>query len=176
MIVLALDPGQHQTAYVIYDTTTSRIIKYNLANNHVINQEIKKLGEINKEKHIIEIMVIEIPKSYGMAIGDTILETCVWLGRFAQTWESFGEMHATLPRKTIVTQICLKPTANDSNVRQALIDKFGGKEKAIGTKDKPGVLHGIVKDLWAALAVAVAYGEIRERKRMEEILYGTKGK
>lgn len=175
MVILAIDPGQYDSAYVVYDTKTAEILNFNLAKNEVIVGDIKKLGvraqKEHKEYAPIDMMVLEIPKSYGMAIGDSILETCVWLGRFAQTWESFGGNHTTIPRKTVVTQICLKPTANDSNVRQALIDKYGGKEKAIGTKAQPGVLKGIVNDLWAALAVAVAYGEIQDRKSMEAI-YG----
>ena len=35
----------------------------------------------------------------------------------------------------------------------------GGKAAAIGTRANPGPLHGISKDVWAALAVAVVYAD-----------------
>jgi hypothetical protein len=75
---------------------------------------------------------------------------------------------------------------NDSVIRQRLIDKYGGKDKAIGGvrcpnckgkgwsgsgrpvcdvcqgekwKHPPGPLHGITADVWQALAVAVTFSE-----------------
>jgi hypothetical protein len=36
-------------------------------------------------------------------------------------------------------------------VRQAIFDRFGAK----GTKKKPGLLYGVVKDIMAAFALAV---------------------
>lgn len=39
----------------------------------------------------------------------------------------------------------------------ALIDRFGGKDAAIGRKATPGPLYGITKDLWSALAIAITY-------------------
>jgi len=65
-----------------------------------------------------------------------------------------------LMRKTVAAHLCNTSRANDSNIRQALIDRFGpGREKAIGTKKNPGPLYGIKKDLWSALAVAVTYAD-----------------
>lgn len=55
--------------------------------------------------------------------------------------------------------ICGRANASDTNIRAALIDLWGGKEKAIGKKATPGPLHGISKDVWAALAVAITYAE-----------------
>ena len=40
--------------------------------------------------------------------------------------------------------------------RQALLDRFGGST-AIGRKAAPGPLHGISRDVWLALAIAVTY-------------------
>jgi len=47
--------------------------------------------------------------------------------------------------------------ANDASIRQALIDRFGGKDAAIGRKASPGPLHGIAADVWSALALAVTH-------------------
>ena len=52
--------------------------------------------------------------------------------------------------------LCHSAKANDADIRQALIDRFGpGKQKAIGLKGSPGPLYGVSKHCWAALALAV---------------------
>ena len=61
-------------------------------------------------------------------------------------------------RKDVKLHLCGSPRAKDSNIRQALIDRFGpGKEKAIGLKKTPGPLYGVKSHVWAALAVAVTH-------------------
>ena len=59
-------------------------------------------------------------------------------------------------------QICRDSRAKDSNVRQALIDRYGGPS----TVKKGGVLHGVSKDVWAALAVGVTYWETRNLRNL----------
>ena len=51
---------------------------------------------------------------------------------------------------------CNSAAAKDTNIRQALIDHYGGsKAEAIGVKAKPGPLYGIKADEWSALAIAL---------------------
>jgi len=50
--------------------------------------------------------------------------------------------------------LCGSARAKDTNIRQALIDRYGGSA-AIGKKAAPGPLYGVSKDVWSALAVAV---------------------
>jgi hypothetical protein len=52
--------------------------------------------------------------------------------------------------------LCHNARANDANIRQALIDRYGPP----GTRLHPGLLYGVVRDIWAALALAVAYLDI----------------
>ena len=104
-------------------------------------------------------IVIEMIASYGMPVGAEVFETCVWIGRFlaAAPWA------ARLTRIQVKSHICHSAKANDSNIRQALIDRWGGKDKAIGNKKNPGPLYGFAGDMWAALAVAVTASETTER-------------
>lgn len=146
MKIFCIDPGTTKSAYVLFETTTQDIIAFGIEDN---DQLVKKLHG--------DRLVIEMIKSYGNVMGDSILQTCVWIGRFIQEWgaDSFD----LVPRKTIVASLCMNPRAKDSNVRQALIDLFG----APGTKKLPGKTYGIKKDIWSALAVAAVYEELFDK-------------
>lgn len=70
-----------------------------------------------------------------------------------------------LPRKDVKLHLCQSPRANDATIRQALIDKFGGKDAAIGNSKAKGPLYGITRDVWQALALAVTWWETRAADR-----------
>jgi len=61
-----------------------------------------------------------------------------------------------LPRRAVKLALCGDSRAKDANIRQALIDRFGGSA-AIGRKTAPGPLYGISRDVWSALAIAVTF-------------------
>lgn len=158
MRIFAIDPGPVKSAYVIYDTEKKVILDKGLVDN------VQVL--IALQFDTFDILVIEMIASYGMPVGQTVFETCVWIGRFIQFSASHCEDAFThrITRKEIVTEICRSAKAKDSNVRQALIDLFPttgedtkGNPSAIGTKKKQGPLYGVAKDMWAALAVAIAW-------------------
>jgi hypothetical protein len=93
-----------------------------------------------------------------MAVGAEIFETVYWSGIFAQ---AFGlDSVVRIPRKAVKIHLCGNMKAKDTNIRQAIIDRYGGKDKAIGTKKTGyGVLHGFSADTWSALAVAITAAE-----------------
>jgi hypothetical protein len=97
---------------------------------------------------------------YGMPVGATVFETCVWIGRFIEAW---GDEFTKVYRKETKMHLCQTMRAKDSNIRQAIIDRYpatgGGKKPQIGTKAQPGPLYGVSKDVWAALAVAITFAE-----------------
>lgn len=147
-MIVALDPGTYESAWAVYDPTAGKLI----AAGQGLNRQIVSMLKAPAPDRVL---VIEMLKSYGNALGDTVLETCVWIGRFIEAW---GRPAVRLPRKTIVTQLCMNPRANDTHVRAELINRFGRtREKAIGTKAAPGPLYGVAGDMWSALAVAVVY-------------------
>lgn len=78
-------------------------------------------------------MVIEMIASYGMPVGKEVFDTCVWIGRFAET---SGMPTNYIYRKDEKMNICHSMRAKDSNIRQALIDRFG----VVGTKKNPRVV------------------------------------
>lgn len=140
---IAVDPGNERSALVWFDTDTGR--PYGSA--IVRNEEVVEL--VRDERIVCEMIA-----SYGMPVGREVFETCVWIGRFVQV----SRCYAMLYRKDVKLHLCGSARAKDANVRQALLDLYGGKA-AVGTKKKPGPLYGFRKDLWAALGVAVTYAD-----------------
>jgi hypothetical protein len=88
--------------------------------------------------------------SYGMPVGREVFETCVWIGRFQQSWR-YPEAVKLVYRRDVKLHLCGNSRAKDANIRQALIDKLG----PVGTKSAPGPLYGVKSHAWAAVAVAV---------------------
>ncbi len=151
MRVLAIDPGYEQSALVEYED--GKVLERMILPN-------KEILAILKAQHVApigDVLVIEGIASYGMAVGKTIFETVFWSGRFAQAWP--GEF-ARVYRRDVKMHLCGSMRAKDTNIRQALIDRYGpSKQQAIGLKASPGPLYGFKSDMWAALAVAVTYAD-----------------
>lgn len=152
--VLAIDPGTTESAYCMYDMSRSEIWEAGKIDNFELISALRK-GTITGD-----VAVIEMVASYGMPVGKTTFETCVWIGRFFEALYP-GTETRLMYRSKVKMAVCGRPQAKDSNIRQALIDMFpatgGGAIPQIGTKPKPGPLYGFKSDMWAALAVAVTY-------------------
>lgn len=101
------------------------------------------------------VLAIEMIASYGMPVGAEVFETCVWIGRFTEAWIAAGGSVCKVYRKDVKLHLCNSPRANDATVRQAILDRFGGKALAIGNKKAQGPLYGVKGDEWSALAVAL---------------------
>lgn len=153
MEILAIDPGHKQSAYVLIGTPGYVLIEQGILPNDELLIWVRDIAAP-------DVITIEMIKSYGNVMGDSVIETCVWIGRFIQA-SGKGDAVDLLPRKTVVTQICNNPRAKDSNVRQALIDRYGGA----GAEKKGGPLEGVKKDIWSALAVAIAWHEIKFQQK-----------
>jgi len=144
---LFIDPGDQRSALVSWDSDAKRIVKALLLPNMALRNEIMSEA-VSLDVHRIGI---EMVASYGMAVGKTVFETCTWIGRWT---ELIAQMHVTpelVYRMDIKMHHCKSAKAKDSNIRQALIDRFG----APGTKKNPGLTYGLKEDLWAAFAGAV---------------------
>lgn len=162
MIILAIDPGSEQSAWVLYDTETKILLDFNIFEN----MKLAKLIEGGwcivgcDPPRTIDFLAIEMIASYGMPVGKSIFETCVWIGRFIQAW---GIVYEKIYRIDVKMHLCKNTRAKDGNVRQAIIDRYpatgGGKTPQVGVKKQPGPLYGVSKDVWAALAVAITAAE-----------------
>ena len=145
MILLAIDPGNVQSAYCYYDTKQQKPIQFTTLTNGSFIETF------------CEQVVIEKIASYGMAVGESIFETCVWTGRLIEKFEHIQIPVDRITRKDVKMHLCGSMRAKDSNIIQVLKDRFGEK----GTKKKPGLLYGIKADEWQSLALAVTYAETK---------------
>ena len=142
-MILAIDPGNIQSAYVLMDGYTP--VQFDKVDNEVLVDLLPSLCVKADE------VVIEMIGHYGsgMSAGKTVFDTCVWIGRF---WQQCNGAQLIL-RPTIKTAICGTPRAKDSNVIQALKDRFGEK----GTKADKGFFWGFHHDIWQSFAVGCAW-------------------
>ena len=88
--------------------------------------------------------------------------TCVWIGRFIEQLSCCCDIVQTLPRQTVKAHLCQSVRAKDSNVRQALVDRFapGETNYGKGTKKAPGFFYGFSADIWQSFALAVTYNDL----------------
>lgn len=162
MIILAIDPGSRESGWVIYDTVSKRLKRFESMENRNL---LDILGTVNTI-YQVQLLVIEMIASYGMPVGADIFETCTWIGRFEQ---AFGLARSKrVYRMDVKMHLCKNSRAKDSNVRQAIIDRYeptgGGKTPQIGIKAKQGPLYGVTKDVWSALAIAITFAETKINK------------
>ena len=141
-MILALDPGPTQSAWVrLDDGAPAGFAKQP-------NEGV--LAMLAGYRSGSDVLVIERIASYGMAVGAEVFETVYWSGRFAQ---AFGGWVERLPRLAIKMHLCHNSRAKDANIRQALIDRYGGP----ACIRKGGALYGVKADIWAALAVGLTW-------------------
>jgi len=141
-MILAIDPGSELSAYVLLEDDY-KIVEFDKVDNETMLAIVATYDCINTT-------VIEMIASYGMPVGAEVFETCVWIGRFMQASNCKVER---LYRKEVKLHLCSSVKAKDSNIIQALKDRFGDK----GIKSMPGFFYGFSKDVWQAMAVAVTY-------------------
>ena len=150
MNILAIDPGNIESAYV-------------LMNDHYEIFQFGKIGNENMfeiiEKTMPDIVVIEMVASYGMAVGESVFETVFWIGRFYEATLREWIECARVYRKDVKMNLCGQIRAKDSNIRQALIDRFAKHDfkNGKGTKGNQDWFYGFKADIWQSYACGVTY-------------------
>lgn len=190
--LLAIDPGNEQSAFVIYDG--QRPLLFGKWANATLLRAVQVAEEMQTSR-----MAIETLKPRGMPTAFEEMQTQLFAGRLWQAWydrqggDKFAlHQPAQVFRIDVKMHICGHATAKDKNIRASLIDLFGGERVAIGNvkchackgkgwrgrnRDKcdscegrmweypPGPLAGISADCWSALAIAVTHWERNVRPR-----------
>lgn len=154
MRILAIDPGNTESAFVVIDAETRRPEEFAKVPNRQFIVDLTLDNDLALWR-TVDHVVIEMVASYGMAVGADVFETCVWIGRFQQALRSLDPQ--LVKRQPVKVHHCRSAKAKDSNVRQALVDRFasGQPNHGKGTKAQPGWFHGFHSDVWQAYALAV---------------------
>ena len=156
MRILAIDPGSAESAWVLIDADTRRPTAFAKEPNADLLDKLWKSADY-------QLAAIEMIASYGMAVGAEVFDTCVWIGRFYEAiqLDSTEPVHL-VKRQPIKLHHCHDSKAKDSNIRQALVDRFapGVSNYGKGTKARPGWFHGFKADCWQAYALAVYAADV----------------
>lgn len=158
----AIDPGPSYSAWVEYTLAWDRPLRSFCSEvpNDELAAALQNRQRTEGPMFAGIVLVLERMQSFGRPIGRDVLETARWSGRFEQAWFG-GPGEATWLTSTETKKILGVPTGGgDAGVREALIDRWGGKEKAVGNKKNPGPLYGVHTHAWRALGLAVAAAEV----------------
>lgn len=155
-MIICLDPGPVQSAWVTYEERRTvlpwnqAIYEFGKSQNEYVLSMIDSATGCNSDR-----LVIEKIACMGMAVGAEVFETVFWSGRFAQ---AFGADRCDrITRHAVKINLCGSARAKDANIRQAIIDRFGGP----ATIKKGGPLYRVSGDCWSALAVALTWCDLR---------------
>lgn len=154
LVILAIDPGTEKSGVVVYDDQKRMILEaFTETNDMVLN--------LISARRNCDLFAIEMVEARGQSVGRETFETVFWSGRFWNQWSANDELknRRRIYRRDVKIHLCGSARATDSNVRYALLDKFGGESVAVGTKKMPGPLYSVKSHAWAALAIAVTAAE-----------------
>lgn len=156
MKILAIDAGNTYSGVAIVELPEFRLVWFGKLPNEEIYDVVKNF-------HIDEV-ALEMVACYGMPVGKDVFETCVWIGRFIE--ELKDHKISYVYRKDEKMCLCGSLNAKDSNIRQALINRYAKHDfkTGKGTKKNPDVFYGVANDVWSAIAVAVTHYEMKADK------------
>ena len=152
--IFAIDPGTEQSAIIGWDSVLNEITEKKIMQNDELLSGLRRITTLPSPMVPYDIVVIEGIASYGMPVGKTVFETCYLIGRIMEIAKEYEIVY----RKDIKMHFCGTTRAKDSNIRQALIDRFGEPGKK---KDPNPITYGIKRDLWSALAIGVFYADTK---------------
>lgn len=167
MRLLAIDPGNTHSGVALVDTVDCRPLHIAKVDNDALLQQLRD-NTLDARHHAIEMVA-----SYGMAVGREVFDTCVWIGRFQQAIDTanrsdpdWGRVDLVF-RRDVKLHMCGQTRAKDSNIRQALVDRFapGEPNHGKGTKARPGWFYGFGADIWQAYALAVTMADRHEGRQ-----------
>ena len=148
--ILAIDPGQEKSGWIIWDSVNEKIIQMGIDPNEALLRWLELSDFL-----AVDAVAIEMVGHYGtgMAVGKSVFETCVFIGELKHALR--GMDPRLIERPDVRLHFCQNRKAKPTNVNRVLLDRFGEK----GTKKNPGKLFGVRDHIWSALALAVYFAD-----------------
>lgn len=130
---LAIDPGNRKSGWVLFSSNPVEpggvwVEDYGDDDNDALRCMFPEWAN----RGTLDCLCIEMMRARGMPTANEELEACVQIGRFLQAWP--GQRWSYVFRQDVKLTLCGQARAKDPNVRQALIDLWGGEARAIGGK------------------------------------------
>lgn len=139
MKIIGIDPGPTFTAYTILEDGLPT------EKGKVKNEEL-----FCYVPNYLNHCFVEKMQSFGMPVGAEVFDTAYFIGEVRHRMNVFKIPVTLITRQEVKLHHCNSVRAKDSNIRQAMLDRFGGKDQT----RKGGLLHGFKADMWSALAIA----------------------
>jgi hypothetical protein len=152
--ILGIDQGSEESGVMVVSFVTETDFE-TIHRGKLQNLELLRVINSLNEQHDVSLCIEKI-QSFGMPVGKTTLDSCIWAGRFIQCFLDSGGMYfIEVGRKRITSHFNKSGKGNDSTIRQALIDRF---EPSLEPGKRPcGILKGVSGDEWSALALVTYY-------------------
>ncbi len=162
MTVLAIDPGNELSAFVVWDG--KRIIESGKTPNFEMRAHMRLIAASQPEGKAGHL-AIEVSQSYLMPrsagrspfFPQQVLDTALEAGRMIEAW---GGPFTIVDRRAVKLHLIGRAAGGDPEVRAALLHQIGPK----GTKADPGPCYGMKADLFAALGVACCYWDTMRKE------------
>jgi hypothetical protein len=150
MEILAIDPGETESHYVIWNG--KQVSEAWSGSNEALLEILRKKAE--NMRHLF--VVVEGFNARGQRLGQDSVNTIEWYARFFQCVQgAAGKAACSIVRRNAVKKHLLGQINGDNTaIRMVLLDRFGPKP----TKVKPNKVYGDIKlkdHQWQAFALAV---------------------
>ncbi len=151
--VLAIDPGNRDSAFVVMDRDTQRPLEHEKLGNEELERRLAK-GEIPFDEAVVEVI-----SSYGLVTGKDVHQTCMEIGRLSVLIEAYGVPAYGCYRRDVKLHLTGVASSKDANVRAALIEMYATHDfrNGKGSKSNPDWWYKFRADEWAAAALAVCF-------------------
>lgn len=147
-MIVGIDPGSEQSAYAVIDLK-GQPVRHGLVPN-------EDLADAALPPNFDARVYIEWLSNQGQAVGATTFDTARWIGRFEQQFLDRGFDPTLVPRRDIKLWFLGQPNGRDSQITNAVCDRYGGSLAAAkGVKRAKGPCYGMRSHIWQALAVAL---------------------
>lgn len=191
MKILAIDPGNKKSGWLLFEPADVlgglKLVDFGISDNVTMRTSITSASQL----------IIETPKPQGMAMAAETMDTLIQIGRLVDRWVECRwlppESWSYVFRQPVKLHLCGQARAKDKNVRQALIDRFGGNTVAVGGvkcprchgkgwcgrgrpvceecggqgwESPPGPLKGVSSHVWPALALACWWVDVGANQPM----------
>ena len=120
-VIIAYDPGNEQTGWVVTLEDNSKLVYKNKDLNTIC---LEKTKEFSEKYNIIKVGC-EYPSSYGLQTNQTLLDTCTFCGILGYYFREKNIPFELIFRKTIKMFLCNSVRAKDAEVNTRVREYVG---------------------------------------------------